>query len=104
MKILSEEYVIKSTTLVSEVNQENSKRMIRGNQTKRTIYLHLNNTDIHHNQFKNLYYSEQKQQTYVPKENDVSTIQSNDNKLSQLSINCQVSQKINLGWSDPFSM
>jgi len=49
-------------------------------------------------------HSEQKQQTDVPKNSNVTSIQSYDDKSLQNSSDQNIPQKINLGWSNPFSV
>lgn len=102
MNIPSEGSVPNSTTLSHEVNQNIATHMIRERQTKRTPHLHLNHRNTHLNQSTNLYHSEHK--TYVPKTTNVSTIQSSNNNSHEVSTNHNIPQKINLGWSDPFSV
>lgn len=50
------------------------------------------------------YHSEHKQQIYVPKNTEVCRIQPYDNYSSQISRDQKIPQKINPGWSDPFSI
>jgi hypothetical protein len=47
------------------------------------------------------YHSGQKQLTYLPKNIDTNTIKSHDNNSSW---KCNVPQRIELGWSDPFTV
>ncbi len=77
--------------------------MLKEGQT-RTPYLHPNHKNRHLNQPTNLYHSEHKQKTYAPKNTKVCTIQSYDNNSLQISSEQKIPHKINLGWSDPFSV
>ena len=66
-------------------------------------YLHPNHKSRHLNQSANQYHAEHKQ-TYVPKNTEVSSIQSYDNYSPLISKDQKIHQKINLGWSDSFSV
>jgi len=58
----------------------------------------------HFNQSTNMYHSEHKQKTYVPKNTEVHTTQSSDNSSPQVSSNQNISKNINLGCSNYSSM
>ena len=49
-------------------------------------------------------YSEQKQHADIPKNTNVGSIHSCDNKSSQVSSHRKIPHKVDLGWSDPFSV
>lgn len=104
MNIPSEGFVTNSTTSSLGVNHNIATHMIRQRQTKRTPYLHLNHKNRHLNQSVNLYHSKHEQQTYVSKTTNVSAIQCCANNSHKVSSNHKIPQKINLGWSDPFSI
>lgn len=67
-------------------------------------YRHLNhkNRQINHATYQD--HLDQKQQTLVPDNSDITSIQSYANKSLQNSGDQNIPQKINLGWSDPFSV
>ena len=84
---------------VLQINQENDTNNIRENQITRIPYQHPNHKSRQLNQAM---YLEQKQQTDVSKNINVSAIHSCDNNSSQVSSHHKIPQKIDLGWSDPF--
>ena len=67
--------VVKSTTIMRDGNQETVIKMLKEVQKRQTPYLHSNHKSRHLNQSTNLYHSEHKQQTYVTKNIEVSSIQ-----------------------------
>ena len=100
----NKDLVVKSTTTMPSGNQEIVIKTLKEVQTRKTPYLHLNHKSRHLNQSTNMHHSEHKQQTYVTKNTKVSSIQYIDNNLLQNSSNQKIPQKVNLGWSDPFSV
>lgn len=102
MNIPSEGFVPNSTTTVPEEKQKIATHLVRESQTKIILYRHLNHESRQLNQATYMSYSKHKQQTDVPKNIEVSSIQSSDNDSSQVSSNWNIPQKINLIWSDPF--
>ena len=75
---------------------------IRESQTKKVPYRHLNHESRQINQDTYMYLLEHKQQTDVPENSDVTSIQSYDGKSLQNSSDQTITQKINLGFSNPF--
>ena len=96
--------VVKSTTTMPGGNQQTLIQTLKEVQTRKTPYLHPNHKSRHLNQSTNLHHSKHKQQTYVTKNTKVSSIRFIDNNLLQNSSNQKIPQKVNLGWSNPFSV
>jgi hypothetical protein len=84
-----------------KVNQENATSTIRESHATKTPYRHPNHKRRHFNQSKYQHRSEGKQLTYRPKNVDASTL---ENKLFWESYKRNIPQRINLGWSDPFTV
>ena len=82
------------TNLITSSPEENLK----------TLYRHPNHKIRQLNQATYQDHSEQKQQTNVPENNDITSIQSYANKSLQNSSDQNTIQKISLGWSNPFSV
>lgn len=81
--IPNDDSVTNSTTIVPEENQELTTNMIRVSPNKITMYQHSNHKRRLSNQYTHQYHSENKQQVYVSKNNEVCIIQSHDNDSSQ---------------------
>jgi hypothetical protein len=86
---------------ISKLNEENTTSMIRKNHVIRNPYRHPNHTSRYLNQSEYQCHSGRERLTYHPKNIDTSAIQSHDNHSSWKS---NVPQKIELGWSDPFTI
>jgi hypothetical protein len=74
---------------------------IRENQATRTPYRHPNHKSKYLNQTEYQYHLGWKQLTYFPKNIDTNASKSHDISSSW---KCNIPQKIELGWSDPFSI
>ena len=70
----------------------------------KTLYRHSNHESRQINQATYQDHSNQRQQINVSENNDVTSIPSYADKLLQNSSDQNTIQKINLGWSDPFSV
>jgi hypothetical protein len=86
---------------IPKLNQENATSMIRENHVIRTPYRHPNHKSRYLNQSEYQCHLGRKQLTYLPKNIDTNTIKSHDNNSSW---KCNVPQRIELGWSDPFTI
>jgi hypothetical protein len=86
---------------ILKLNEENATSMIRKNHVIRNRYRHPNHTSGYINQSKYQCHSGWKRVTYHTKNIDTSAIQSHDNHSSWKN---NVPQKIELGWSDPFTI
>jgi hypothetical protein len=88
---------------LSEKNEENSrlKSMIKENNVIRTPYRHPNHKRRYLKQSEYQYHLGRKQLNYLPKNIDTSAIKSHDNSSSW---KCNVPQRIELGWSNPFTV
>ena len=86
---------------VLQINQEDDTNEIKENQITRIPYRHLNHDS---KQLNKAMYLEQKQKIDVPKNTEVRITQSSHNSSSQVASHRKIPQKINLGWSDPFSV
>ena len=104
MNIPSECFIANSTTSSLEENIKIVVYPVRKNQTKKVPYRHPNHENRRINHATYLNKSEPKQQNEVPDNSDVISIQSYTDKLLQNSSDQNTIQKINLGWSDPFSV
>jgi len=104
LDIPTDDAVTHSTTTMSEGNQESTTNMKRENQTKGAMYRHPNHKSRLSNQATYQYHSKNKQQIHVPKDTEACRIQSYDNYSPHISKDQKIPQKINLGWSDPFSV
>lgn len=104
MKIPNKNYVSNSKTIVPEKNQKISTPLIRESQTKKVPYQHPNHESRQLNQATCQDHSKHKQQTDVPDNSDITSIQSYDDKPLQNSNDQNIPQKINLGWSYPLSV
>jgi hypothetical protein len=82
-------------------NQENATNMIRKNHAIRTPYRHPNHKRRYLNELEYQCHLRWKQLTYLLKNIDIDKIKSRDNNSSW---KCNVPQKIELGWSDPFTI
>lgn len=87
---------------IPQVNQEITTNKLRGHHITKTLYRHPNHKSRHLNQFGNPYHLDQRQVTYVPKNIEVTIIQSYDNNSFQVSSDHKTPQIINLGWLDHF--
>jgi hypothetical protein len=90
--------------IISKVNQENATSTIRESYVTKMPYRHPNHKSRYLNQSVYQHRSEQTQLTYCPKNIDASTIESHKYNSSWQSDKCNVPQKIELGWSDPFTV
>ena len=104
MNIPSECSITISTTSLPEENIKIGTCPVRRNQTKKVPYRHPNHENRWINHATYRYHSNQKQQTDVPDNSDVTSIQSYANKSLLNSSDQNTIQKINLRWSDPFSV
>ena len=86
---------------ISNTNPENDINKIRETQITTIPHRHPNHRS---RQLDQATYSEQNQQANIPKNTNVGAIHSCDNKSSQVSSLGKIPQKIDLGWSDPFSV
>jgi hypothetical protein len=86
---------------IPKLNQENATSMIRENHVIRTPYRHPNHKSRYLKQSEYQYHLGRKQLTYLSKNIDTNAIKSHDNNSSW---KCNVPQRIELGWSDPFTI
>jgi len=86
---------------ISKLNQENATIMIRENHVIRTPYRHPNHKSRYLNWSEYQCYSGREQLTYRLKNIDTNAIKSHDNNSSR---KCIISQRIELGWLDPFTI
>jgi hypothetical protein len=86
---------------IPKLNQENTTSMIRENNVIRTPYRHPNHKRRYLKQSEYQYHLGREQLNYHPKNIDTDTIKSHDNSSSW---KCNVPQRIELGWSDPFTV
>jgi hypothetical protein len=86
---------------ISKLNQENTTSMIRENNVIRTPYRHPNHKSRYLKQSEYQYHLGQKQLNYRLKNIDTGAIKSHDNSSSW---KCNVPQRIELGWSDSFTV
>jgi hypothetical protein len=105
MEVLSVDPMINKTTSVNgedtipTVNRGNTAYMIRENHVTRNPYRHPNHKIRYLKQSEYQYHLSQEQLIYRPKNIDIDAIKSHDNSSSW---KCNVPQRIELGWSDPF--
>jgi len=90
----SEGSVNNSTLSSSEVNKKNFTHLIRESQTKKFPYRHPNHKSRQLNHATYRDHSKQKQQIDVPENNDVTSIQSYDDKSLENSIDQNIPQNI----------
>ena len=96
---------VQTVDIPSECSITNSTTsLLEENQTRKVPYRHLyhENRKINHAMYWD--HLESNQQTDVPDNSDVTSIQSYANKLLQNSSDQNTIQKINLGWSNLFSV
>ena len=99
MNISSESYVTSSITSSPKENQNITTQLRMESQTKKVPYRHPNHGS---RQLDQAMSSEQKQ-VDIPTNTNISAIRSSDNS-AQVSSRREIPQKIDLGWSDPFSV
>ena len=104
MNIPSECSIPISTTSLPKENIKIGTCPVRRNQTKKVPYRYSNHENKRINHATYRYHSDEKQQTDVPYNSDVTSIQSYAGKSLQNSNDQNTIQKINLGWYDPFSV
>ena len=104
MNIPSECFITNSTTFSPEENIKIGTCSVRKNQTKRVPYRYPNHENRRINYATYLNQSEPKQQINDPKKSNVTSTQCYEDKSLQSFSDQNAIQKINLGWSNPFSV